>query len=439
MNGSQPRRIARFAALTIMLCGCLRGTPPLTTIQDVLYKADGSRFNGTAFIEWKSFEAADASSIMTQSLTVQIVNGNLKVQLVPTTNAASSAYYSVKYNSDGKVQFEEIWHVPPASAVLRLRDVRVVETSEGETAPGEVNTEVQMSDVIGLMAELASRPVKSPTFTSSRAVLINAQGELESVAGSTGNCVHVDGTSAPCSTAPAFIDGEIPSGSVNGTNTAFTLTYAPDPASSLSLYRNGVLQKQNLDYTISGSAVTFVSANTPQSGDTLVASYRVGGAASLEYLTSLAPPSQILCSSQGATTSGAVSTALGACTIPAGTLQSGDRIEIRADYGHTGTGVGFSFEVKWGTTTLTSRAASASERVTTAKAEAAIHSTGAVWSMQSWGAALGFLVGAGNASDATDVDLTVSFLGRMASQTTESVTLRGYTVTRYPARVGPSQ
>src|SRR5450759_1567502 len=93
MNGFRPRRIARFSALTIMLCGCLYGAPPLTTIQDVLYKADGALFNGTAFIEWKSFEAVDSSPIMTQSLTVQIINGTLRVQLVPTTNAAGSAYY----------------------------------------------------------------------------------------------------------------------------------------------------------------------------------------------------------------------------------------------------------------------------------------------------------------------------------------------------------
>jgi secreted protein with Ig-like and vWFA domain len=48
---------------------------------------------------------------------------------------------------------------------------------------------------------------------------------------------------------------------------------------------------------------------------------------------------------------------------------------------------------------------------------------------------LGWLAGAGSAADAIDADLTVGFLGRMATQTTESVTLQGYTVTRYPARL----
>jgi hypothetical protein len=435
MNGFRPRRIARFSALTIMLCGCLYGAPPLTTIQDVLYKADGALFNGTAFIEWKSFEAVDSSPIMTQSLTVQIINGTLRVQLVPTTNAAGSAYYSVRYNSDGRVQFEEIWHVPPSTTMLRLRDVRVAESTGAETAPGAVGTEVQMSDVVGLMAELAARPTQSPQFTSSRAVRINTQGELESVSGDTANCVRVDGTSAPCSTSPAFIDGEAPAGTVNGTNVAFTLTNAPDPAGSLAVFRNGMLQKLTLDYTISGAAITFASAATPQAGDTLLASYRLGGASSLAYLTSLAQPAQVLCGGQGALTSATVATALGACTIPAGTLQPGDRIEIRADYAHVGAGVGFSFEVKWGATTLAARAASASERAAAIKGEAAIYTGGAAWSVQSWGSTLGWLAGAGSAADAIDADLTVGFLGRMASQSTESVTLQGYTVTRYPARL----
>ena len=435
MNGFRPRRIARFFALTMMLCGCLYGAPPLTTIQDVLYKADGTRFNGTAFIEWKSFEAVDSSQIMTQSLTVRIINGNLRVQLVPTTNAAGSAYYSARYNSDGRVQFEEVWHVPPSTTLLRLRDVRVAESTGDETEPGAVGTEVQMSDVVGLMAELAGRPTKAPQFTSLRAVRINELGELEPVSGDTANCVRVDGTSVPCSTAPAFIDGEVPAGTVDGTNVAFTLTNAPDPASSLTIFRNGMLQKITQDYTISGTAVTFASAAAPQAGDTLLASYRMGGASSLAYLTSLAQPAQVLCGGQGALTSATVATALGACTIPAGTLQPGDRIEIRADYAHAGTGVGFSFEVKWGATTLVARAASATERVATTKGEAAIYTGGAVWSVQSWGSALGWLSGAGSATDAVDAELTVGFLGRMASQTTESVMLQGYTVTRYPARL----
>jgi hypothetical protein len=39
--------------------------PPLTTIQDTLYKADGTPFNGLLIISWNSF-LADNQSCITQ-------------------------------------------------------------------------------------------------------------------------------------------------------------------------------------------------------------------------------------------------------------------------------------------------------------------------------------------------------------------------------------
>src|SRR5947209_12351384 len=99
--------------------------PPLTTIQDVLYKADGTRFNGNLSISWTSFEAIDRSAIAQQATTVTVVDGNLRVQLVPTTTANPSAFYSVKYSSDGRIQFNETWAVPSSVSPLRVRDVRV--------------------------------------------------------------------------------------------------------------------------------------------------------------------------------------------------------------------------------------------------------------------------------------------------------------------------
>lgn len=76
-------------------------------------------------------------------------------------------------------------------------------------------------------------------------------------------------------TSNTMVDAELPSGTINGTNLAFTLANAPNPSVSLKLYKNGLLLSQNGDYTISGSTITFASqAATPQSGDSLLASYR---------------------------------------------------------------------------------------------------------------------------------------------------------------------
>jgi hypothetical protein len=76
---------------------------------------------------------------------------------------------------------------------------------------------------------------------------------------------------------PNFADDEIPGGAMDGTNTVFTLLHAPNPPSSLQLYYNGVEQKQNVEYSLSGSTITYLrSTNLPSSvaNEVLTAFYR---------------------------------------------------------------------------------------------------------------------------------------------------------------------
>jgi len=101
----------RLALLAAGAMGIAAGQPALTTIQDVLYRADGTRFSGTMFIRYNSFLAGDTSNIATANLTLPILNGVLRVRLVPTTTASAGAQYNVTYNSQGINQFTEIWAV----------------------------------------------------------------------------------------------------------------------------------------------------------------------------------------------------------------------------------------------------------------------------------------------------------------------------------------
>ena len=75
-------------------------------------------------------------------------------------------------------------------------------------------------------------------------------------------------------TLPVFVNGETPSGVLDGKNAAFALAAAPSPSSSLELFRNGILQAQPGDYTLTGSVATFTPGATPQPGDILQAAYR---------------------------------------------------------------------------------------------------------------------------------------------------------------------
>ncbi|HEV3200787.1 MAG TPA: hypothetical protein VGZ73_22950 [Bryobacteraceae bacterium] len=266
-----------FAAL-LLASSALAG-PPLTTIQDVLYKADGTRFNGTLAIAWSSFQATDTSAIATQRTIVKVVDGNLLVQLVPTTGSTPPVVYTVTYNSDGRVQFQETWAVPTSTRPIRLRDVRIAASGVTSSDTGSGTGPLDESAVVGLTADLAARPVKGPGYAASRAAIVNATGSLESASGVATDCVRVDGSSGPCGggQAASFADAESPSGIVDGANAQFTLSGVPNPASSLSLYRNGLLQMAGQDYILNGQTLAFVSSATPQPGDTLLAWYRLSG------------------------------------------------------------------------------------------------------------------------------------------------------------------
>lgn len=76
------------------------------------------------------------------------------------------------------------------------------------------------------------------------------------------------------SSGPTFVDGVVPTGALDGTNAAFALPSAPSPATSLQVFRNGVLQKAGAQFTLSGAVITFNASWIPQAGDDLTASYR---------------------------------------------------------------------------------------------------------------------------------------------------------------------
>lgn len=146
---------------------------------------------------------------------------------------------------------------------------------------GGVTLPIPESDVTGLVSDLAGRPTKGTGYQPSRAAVIDITGNVSAAVGNLSDCVHVDGSSGACGggtggtySGPTFHDAETPSGTLNGSNAAFTLAAAPNPAASLILVRNGVVMRQGGDYTISGASVTFVSGAIPNSGDILQCWYR---------------------------------------------------------------------------------------------------------------------------------------------------------------------
>lgn len=268
--------------LTVLVIGAVAvfATPPLTEIQDIIYKADGTLFDGVAQVEWKNFVAADGSPVGANTVSFRIVRGQLHVSLVPTTNAQQPVNYTVRYNTEGRTQVIETWSVPPSKATLRLSDVRVTGGSAGN-----LTSSLSITDVTGLRTELDLRPTRGTTWTPGRTAVIGQSGAVESAFGSPGDCVHVDGTSGPCGSASGsgsgnatitYVDGEVPSGTIDGVNRALKLAVAPNPAQSLRLFLNGLLLATGSDYSITGTDILMFRA--PSVGSIVQASYRTSGA-----------------------------------------------------------------------------------------------------------------------------------------------------------------
>ena len=133
----------------------------------------------------------------------------LRVQLVPTTTSTPPSTYTVTYNSDGRVQFQETWSVPSSTQPLHVRDVRVAAgaSSGSSTAGADTTSTVPESSVVGLIADLGARPLKSPSFAPGRTAVVDINGMVSSAAGNATDCVHVDGSSGPCGSGSAFVHG----------------------------------------------------------------------------------------------------------------------------------------------------------------------------------------------------------------------------------------
>jgi hypothetical protein len=190
-----------------------------------------------------------------------------------------------------------------------------------------------------------------------------------------------------------------------------------------------MLQKITQDYTLTGSTIQFVAADTPQPGDTLLAGYRLTGTDSGTSQIYTSP--QVLCSGIGAATSGTSLTSIGTCPIPSGLLLPGDRVEIRFDFAHQGTASGFSFEIHWGATTILHRDAATGDTLVTGRADASLLTAGAQLNSQSWGALLPFSATVGSATDTYTSGMTIDFQG-MVAQSGDTLTLQNFTVVRFP-------
>ncbi len=315
-----------FCSFTLVPCAFAQST--LTQIEDTVYNSDGSLFNGTLVLTWTGTAPSTGSSPTPYNTSVKIYNGALAVMLVPSTTSPQAAPYTAVFtSSNGLVTWTETWAVPPASSPLNISEVNVA--SSTTTGP-----QISISQVIGLAANLNAINGSLISLTTSTNGISSQVTTLSAAVASLTTLVN--GFSGTINTA--FSDAETPAGAINGTNAVFTLANAPSPASTLAVYRNGLLLSNGADYTLSGSTITFVNGQTPQSGDILQVYYRLAGTTSTPvFIDSQAP--------QGTINGTNLTFALTSAPQPVLSLKlykNGDLLKQNADYTLNGTTITFA-------------------------------------------------------------------------------------------------
>lgn len=78
----------------------------------------------------------------------------------------------------------------------------------------------------------------------------------------------------PVVASMVFVDSDTTCPSWPGAS-AYTLSQAPNPASSLQIFVNGILWSAGEDFTLNGTAVTLLNGQGFENGDVVTCRYRV--------------------------------------------------------------------------------------------------------------------------------------------------------------------
>lgn len=114
-----------FAIASILLCSPAFSQPTLTSIQDVLYRPDGSnvRFNGRLVISWQTF-VQNGARVAAGTRTYRVNNGVVNLQLVPNDTATpANTTYRVLYDLDFGTDREVSWTVPTSGSPVTISTI----------------------------------------------------------------------------------------------------------------------------------------------------------------------------------------------------------------------------------------------------------------------------------------------------------------------------
>ncbi len=145
----------------------------------------------------------------------------------------------------------------------------VLATANGGTGVNGSATFPSSGTVMTTTTAVAATQLPNPSATT----LGGVQSIAACAAGSHLNTISTSGVPACSADSGANTTQGAPTGTINGSNTAFTLSPTPAAAGNVVCYLNGVMQQQGAgnDYTISGATITYLTA--PATGAKLVCTW----------------------------------------------------------------------------------------------------------------------------------------------------------------------
>lgn len=144
---------------------------------------------------------------------------------------------------------------------LALTQTVLAQTAPTQTQPQETR--------------IAPRQISGPlaTTTATNYVMVYVPGTgAEWALINTSLILTGSGSTWSLGAAPQVGTPQLDSYNLSAAQMSFTLSYTPISAALVRVFVNGLYMQPGMDYTISGTVITF-TATTPQSGDIVLADY----------------------------------------------------------------------------------------------------------------------------------------------------------------------
>lgn len=283
--GSNATTIAAGAvSLAKIASGAYSSSPAASVLAQ--YDANDNLSANNVFENTTSVTSAGGTTTLTitSSQTIIVTGTTTQTIKLPTTSVPEGAGYTVINLSTGNVTVESsgansILVLSGASSAPYQAALFVANAATPTTAANWTYLQYAAGTATGTVTSVSVATANGfegtvATATSTPAITIETSlGSGVIASNGSGAIVLATGANivAP-SSGHGLSNQETPSGTVNGSNTSFSLANTP-VSGTVMLFQNGLLlvAGSGKDYTISSGTITFITA--PVSGDVLLATY----------------------------------------------------------------------------------------------------------------------------------------------------------------------